>query len=283
VIWRTARRGVLAAAMLQVFILSALAQERRDTEASLSNEWSFLAAPYGWLTALDGSATVKGRSTGVHASISDMVDNLDIAAMGQFEARKGRYGVFVSPVFASLSTSASAGPFRIGPFRVGPVDTDTTVKLFTVDVGTYVTALDFSFSGGLEHGGSRVVAEPYVGARIWYVRGELDVPLRNRTASFSGSETWADAIVGLRTRWDITERWNVSFFGDIGGFVGASEFTGQALAFGGYRFDLFGERDANAIVGYRMLYDDYVSGSDSDRFVFDLMLHGPIAGLSVKF
>ncbi len=42
-----------------------------------------------------------------------------------------------------------------------------------------------------------------------------------------------------------------------------------------------GSRDA--FVRYRALYQDFEEGSGSDRFVWDVTLHGPILGLNVRF
>jgi hypothetical protein len=41
------------------------------TQVSMPPSWSYRVTPYGWLTALDGTQTVRGRSVKVNASFAD--------------------------------------------------------------------------------------------------------------------------------------------------------------------------------------------------------------------
>ena len=63
----------------------------------------------------------------------------------------------------------------------------------------------------------------------------------------------------------------------------ASDFTWHAGGLVGYRFDLFGEKDAKFIGGYRALSWDYEDGSGLNKFEWDVTLHGPILGLVIAF
>ena len=62
-------------------------------EAPAPLGWTFRFTPYGWLTALDGTQTVRGRSVKVDASFIDIVEESDtlVALMGDFEARNGPF------------------------------------------------------------------------------------------------------------------------------------------------------------------------------------------------
>ena len=53
--------------------------------------WTYRFTPYGWLTSLDGTQTVRGRSVKVDASFIDIVEKSDtlVGLMGTFEARNG--------------------------------------------------------------------------------------------------------------------------------------------------------------------------------------------------
>ncbi|MEO1191818.1 MAG: hypothetical protein AAFY02_08685 [Pseudomonadota bacterium] len=248
------------------------------------DQWRFLAVPYVWFTNLTGNTTVRGISAPVDASFGGIASNLNIAVMGQFEVRKGKIGAFLNPVYASLEASNNAGPFQIGGQQVPSRDVTVSSTLFTSDVGLYYRVLELNFSGGPSAGGARVVAEPYIGARIWHLSTEISIPLRDRNFESSGNKTWADTIFGLRTQWDITDRWNVAAIGDVGGGpFGASDLTAQGILFAGYRFGLFNERDANLVAGYRALYDDFTTGSGREQFTYNATLHGPLLGLSIAF
>lgn len=39
----------------------------------------------------------------------------------------------------------------------------------------------------------------------------------------------------------------------------------------------------NALVGYRALSQDYKKGSGENKFVWDVIIHGPIIGLAIDF
>lgn len=243
--------------------------------------WTFVVAPYAWLTAVNGNTTVKGFKAPVDASIGDVLSNLNIAAMGQFEVSKGKFGAFVNPVYASLDSTNTAGPFQIGQLNVGPIDVDGSLDLFVADVAGYYRALELDLESATGNAGSKLIVEPYLGARVWNLQGDIKIPVAGRTFKASGNKTWADAIIGFRSQWEITDRWNLSLFADIG--TGASDLTTQGVAFAGYRFDMFAERDANVIVGYRALYDDYSTGSGNDTFAYNATIHGPLLGLAVTF
>ncbi len=287
--------ALAAALLLSSTTVPVKAQERSgdappgslpETKPRDPNGWEFTFVPYGWFTALSGDLTVNGSSTPFDASFGDVADDLNMALMGQFEVRKGPVGGFVNLVWSELGASNMAGPFQLGPrgqITVGPVKVDASMTLFTADVGVFVRTVDLSLNGGLAQGGSRLIIEPYAGARIWYVDSEIRIPGRDRVFKLTSSDTWADAIVGFRSQWEITDRWNASLIADIGGFVGGSTVTANGLLLGGYRFGLLERRDANVFLGYRILYDDYSSGSDDNAFNLDLALHGPVLGLAVRF
>ena len=62
--------------------------------------WSFRFVPYGWLTSMNGTQTVRGRSVKVDASFIDLVEKSDtlVALMGDFEARYGRFALLADLV-----------------------------------------------------------------------------------------------------------------------------------------------------------------------------------------
>jgi hypothetical protein len=257
-----------------------------ETKPRDPNGWEFTFVPYGWFTAVSGDLTVNGASAPFDASFGDIVDDLNIALMGQFEVRKGAVGGFVNVVYSDLGASSTVGPFQLGPsgrITVGPAKVDSSMTLLSADVGVFVRTVDLQLNGGLAEGGSRLIIEPYAGARIWYLDSEIRIPGQDRVFKLTSSDTWADAIVGFRSQWEITDRWNVTLIADIGGFVGGSTVTANGILLGGYRFGLFEGRDANAVFGYRILYDDYSTGSGANEVGLDLAIHGPVLGLAIQF
>ncbi|GAA5129083.1 hypothetical protein JIN84_02865 [Luteolibacter yonseiensis] len=73
--------------------------------------WEFRLEPYGWLTAIDGSAGIDGLEARIDSAFSDILQKLDMYASLQFEARNGRWGILADGFYADLSASgAPPGP-----------------------------------------------------------------------------------------------------------------------------------------------------------------------------
>jgi hypothetical protein len=72
--------------------------------APMPPSWSFRVTPYGWLISLNGTQTVRGRSSKVDASFADIVRESDtlVALMGKFEARNGPFAVYGDLVWTKI-------------------------------------------------------------------------------------------------------------------------------------------------------------------------------------
>ncbi|WP_244627398.1 hypothetical protein [Microvirga tunisiensis] len=73
-------------------------------EAPVLPSWSFRVTPYGWLMALNGTQTVRGRLAKVDASFADIVRESDtlMARMGEFEARTGPFSFYGDLVWSKI-------------------------------------------------------------------------------------------------------------------------------------------------------------------------------------
>lgn len=91
----------------------------------------------------------------------------------------------------------------------------------------------------------------------------------------TGEEQWFDPIVGVRARWDLSDKWFLSGKTDIGGFGVGSDFAWSLQGTLGYQFT---ER-VSAEFGYRYLDTDYQNG----RFVYDVAEMGFYTGLNIEF
>jgi len=68
--------------------------------------WSFAVSPYAWVPGITAAVDTAWGTVGVDKSSSDLLSRLDIAFMGAFEARNGRWGLIADLFYANLS------PFR---------------------------------------------------------------------------------------------------------------------------------------------------------------------------
>ena len=80
----------------------------------------------------------------------------------------------------------------------------------------------------------------------------------------------------------INEKWHIAANGDIGGFGVESDFTWSVTSVLGYDFSLF-DHPASVYLGYRAIGWDFTERSGSNRFTWDVVMHGPIMGFSLLF
>jgi len=124
-----------------------------------------------------------------------------------------------------------------------------------------------------------VTIEGLAGARISVVSQQLSL---SAGPSASLNQTWAEPFIGARITVGLGERWTMRLRGDVGGFGLGSEFAWQTIGLVGYRFTLF-DRPSEAVLGYRALGQDYRTGSGLQRFEWNMVQHGPMLGLTMRF
>jgi len=275
-----ARRSgaALAATVAAGLVCSPVAAE---DAAPGSAPWELSVTPYLWALALDGDVTVKGIKSSPSVSFSDILDNLNFAVMLELELRKGRFGLLSDTIYANLEDDAATGDDRI---RIKATANMLIQGLAgTYRLGTWQLA-DFAQAGPLA-----VTLDPYAGIRYTYLdtelTGSLDLPdlgVDDRRTT-EADKHWVDPIVGLRTAWTLGERLSLILAGDVGGTSTNSQYSAQGVGLIGYRFGLFGQDNANLVVGYRALHQKYQDGDGRSRFDWDVTMHGPVAGLTITF
>jgi hypothetical protein len=62
-----------------------------------------------------------------------------------------------------------------------------------------------------------------------------------------------------------------------------SDFSWQAIGAYGFELGTYQGITFSGVVGYRALYVDYVQGEGRQRYEFDMLVHGPVLGLSARF
>lgn len=237
-----------------------------------SDRWSVTVAPYLWAARLDGDAKVRGIEADVDVSFQDTLEDLSFAGMAIVEARKGRFGFAVNPLFVRTESDASAGP----------LDTDTTTDIATVGAGAFYRVVDWEFRRNARGEPQTLAIEPLMGARLNYLRSEIDTKLDafgfQAERQVDESQTWVDPLLGVNVILRLSERWAVRGEADIGGFGVGSDLTWNAQAIVTYHFSMAGY-DAFAGAGYRALSWDYQDGD----FAWDVTMSGPMLGAGVRF
>lgn len=260
---------LLNVALILTLIAPAVSAEEKAKEKS---DWEFQVAPYLWAISTSGDVTVEGQDSDLDLSFDDIWDELNIATMVAFDARKGRWGFYGDIVYANLGKETTVDGIKIDP----------TINLAWLTAGGFYRLGTWDLSEVPAKNAPTVTVDAFAGARYTYLDIELDFKnVPQPTAS--GDKHWVDPLVGARAILDLTQRWAVSLNGSVGGFGVGSDFAWDAAGLIGYRFGLFGEDNAALFGGYKALYQDYTDGSGDDKFKWDVTLHGPILGLSIGF
>lgn len=233
--------------------------------ADPAGDWTVTVAPYLWAISLDGDVGVGPVEAEVDLPFSDILPDLSFGGMLLVDANRDRFGVAFNGVFARVSPDGEAGPFEV----------DTTIDTLHLGVAPYYRLVDWTWGQAASGAPLRLRVEPTAGFRLTRLRAELDVR-GGRTVD--QTETWIDPLIGSRFAIDLAERWTLWGEADIGGFGVGSDFAWNTQAFLGYRTSLFG-RPTDLVAGYRALGQDYEDGN----FSWDVVSHGPILGLAVKF
>ena len=103
------KKATLTAASMLVLASSLTPAVAADlAPAPDTSEWRFTLAPYVWGVGLSGDVGLFGKGpVDVDIPFSDILENLDFAAMGVAEAHNGTWGVFVDLNYTSLSADKS--------------------------------------------------------------------------------------------------------------------------------------------------------------------------------
>jgi len=233
--------------------------ETRVAQTVDPDKWQFVFSPYFWMSGLHGTTGGPNRTVQVDESFGDIFDSLKFAFMGVLEAHKNKWAIQTDLEFVSLEDEkATPGPLfssataKIKTFVFTP---EVGYKIYSdPDKGSYVQVLG--------------------GARIWRISSDLTF----NAGLLPGFQTklsrsWVDAVVGMRGKAALSEKFFLMGRFDVGG--GGSKFTYQL--FGGLGYNL--NKKVALIGGYRALDVNY----DRNNFLYDTDQRGPIVGLGFRF
>jgi len=220
-----------------------------------SNGWEFAIAPYLVAAGMDGSLTVKGIEADVDVPFSDIIDNLDFAAMAHFDMRNERWVVTSDLFYVDLEGS-------------------NDVALGTATVAVQQTLFEVA-------GGYRVspIVALLAGARWVDLENQIRYTGQILDEEVSAGKSWIDPFVGVHLMKPLSERWWFGARGDIGGFGVGSDLAWQAYADIGFR----ASKVVSIILGYRAIDMDYEDGSGRDLFRYDMLIAGPQIAVAFSF
>lgn len=217
-------------------------------------DWEYMFAPYIWGAGLDGETGVGPLTGEVDISFGDILETLDGAFLGHFEASKDRWTILADLVFLDLGQDLDRPQ--------GSVDIEqTTFELG----GAYSTGEDL---------------EVLFGARLIDIDVGIDLfgPVGVLDAQIGGAESWVDPFIGGRWSPQLNDRWSFQGRADIGGFGVGSDLTWNASLLFRYR----ASEKVDIGLGYRVMDIDYEEDGLTG-FVYDAQLPGALLGVGFRF
>jgi hypothetical protein len=180
----------------------------------------------------------------------------------------------------------------LGPVAVSVGATaDLQVQMAIVEAGAAYEVARFGLNGPA----TSVALDVLAGGRFWYQKADVSLDLattvdigdlelsRNRAIARSGSVDWADPFVRARLRYAVAPGHEIFVRGDVGGFDVGSKFSWQAVAGYGFGFAVWNGITFSGVLGYKALYVDYTQGEGRQRYEFDMLQHGPVLGINMRF
>jgi hypothetical protein len=238
----------------------------------------------------------------VSASFIDVIDatigsgGTLVGLMADFEARNGPVSFLGDVVWTKIAVDRSGVRSRSlarAPGVVGSLGAtaDLNVEMAIVEAGAAYEVARFGL-GSPE--ASNVAVDVLAGGRFWHQKADVSLDLaatldigdlelgRDRAFARSGSVDWADPFVGARLRYAVAPRHELFIRGDVGGFGVGSDFSWQAVAGYAWDFAVWNGVTFSGVLGYKALYVDYAEG-EGRRYEFDMLQHGPVLGVSMRF
>lgn len=240
---------------------------------SQGDQWEFRVTPYLWAVQIKSDVTVGGYSTTINTYFSDILHNLEAAGMVNFEARKGRLGFFLNPLYMKIRGDGELVRRRDASLPLPPTkDLTLNLTMGVLEFGGFYRLATWPLDS--KQGNKRAATlDALAGGRYWYIHVDLDTSSGIDPGSYND---FVDPIIGARTKVDLTDKLAFNLEGDIGGFGVGCDFTWNTQASFAYQFTHL----VSAFVGYRVLYADYKRSTDSR---FEETFQGPTAGVTFRF
>lgn len=236
--------------MISVTATGAFAAPERN-----SDEWQFTLAPmFLWGMNIDGTAGVGPIDAPLELDFTDdVLENLAAIFTFHFEAKKKDLTLFAEYQYGEMDPTASVPD--------GP----------TVNIDFIVQLAEFGAGYRVATWGNTEV-EPILGVR--WTSQDLETSFQTGAEFIDSGDDWFDVFAGVRLFTHFSENWTLISRGDIG--TGGSDFVWNVSFIVDYRFNNWG----SVFAGYRWMDYDYESGSGKDRYAYDALQQGPLAGIS---
>jgi outer membrane receptor protein involved in Fe transport len=219
---------------------------------------------YLWFPGVHGTTGIGGRDVTFSASPGDLLSHFRFGLMGLVTAEHNRWVLLSDLVWVRLQANQQ----RVLPLPGQPQ--------LTAQVKSWQLLVNPEFGYRFLDGEKiKMDALPF-GVRYWHLGSSLalsspSVPGR----TFSGSQNWADPVMGARIVVPFTPRTQAVIWGDAGGWGAGAQLDYNIV--GALEFKLNPKFTLDA--GWRYLYVNYISGT----FLYKTAMSGVAAGVTYNF
>ena len=216
--------------------------------------WDFRITPYLWMLSMDGETAALGQNVPVEADFSDILDNLNMALLANFEANNGQYFFILDAMYVELEADVEPNP------------------IISATVEVDVLILDALVGASISE-----TFDLYTGVR-YYDQDITVIP--TMLPSIGLGDDWSDWVFGVRAQAPVSDKW--SFAGRVDSRIAGDSRSMWYLRFVFSRH--FGRNDQMHLdLGYQINDVEYESGTGVTRFLWDVEHRGPVIGYSWEF
>jgi opacity protein-like surface antigen len=232
--------------------------------------WRYDLLIYSFLPVrTTGTSTIAGQTVPLDLDLGDVLDLLNWALSGRFEAWRGDFGVILDANYYDLGTSGTLP----GPAGSG-FDVSIRQKWFGL-YGAYRVA-----KGSYGKNGRPFSVDLQGGVRYNTLKQEINISNPLPIPTLGGDEGWWEPVIGARGVWELNDRWRAIVSADFGGF-GAGGDKLQVGANIGAEFSPW--ENTSLVFGYRYFSMDYSTTLSTGVMAYDVQQHGPVIGLKIRF
>lgn len=232
-----------------------------------ADPWKIEIAPYLWAMNMNGTVGVGSRSAHIKESFSDIMKQFQGGGMLFLDAKKDRFGLFFNAVYAELSKNSPLDT------PLGPITIHSKNKF-----GIFSAGISYEVYKNIFANCNETAIDLYAGARYTLNNTTLNV----LGLSVSNNQNWTDPIIGGRLRFIFNKAWHAMLSGDVGGTNFNNQKSYNLIGLIGYKPQTM-MKNTTFYLGYRLLHQKYINGSGTNRFVWNMNLFGPMAGVAFEF
>jgi len=221
------------------------------------DKFSWAVTPYLWAPNTTIDLALGDTNIGGEVSFSDILDTIDAGFMGHVEGGKGNWSAFVDLTYVDASDTTERTLIRIA--------SENTQTFLDLALAWHPGGMHDSFNvfGGLRYTG--------VETRFDFVSVPNDTPLGSQRSD----SDFYDALLGLRYRFDLSDRWSLLTRGDVS--FGDSE--GTLLVRASFAYTVGERRENRILIGYQYKQLEFEDSGVTTK----IQLQGPTAGFSFRF